>query len=205
MISGLRTILKIEDEKIKTIKQKEEIFKKIIIFQDRLQTAIKNRTQADDNLTQDINSQFSALCNMIYPEEMHPDKVAGKVYFHFADRDGNIKDEFVNTIPFSRIKIRWDLIRKNINKVFFIIDDGNQYGFIIEFTSEKIKFLINYRNDILVPFFKKYDAIKFTQSEPAQSDYNQPVMFEILYEEHYSKITDELAVLFSGMGKILSK
>ena len=200
MISGLRKILKIEDENIKTIRQKEEVFNEINEFRERLQTTIKNKSSAESDLTQDIDSYFNALCNLIYPEEIQPRIVARSVLFTFANREKQI---IFDGTPFTKAQIFWqnhDLL----NRVFFDIYETPS-TLTIRFTPEKIEFQINYKNDILVPFFEKYEAIAFKQSKPAQSDYNRPIVFEISYEEHYSKIIDELKTFFIEMNRFLAE
>lgn len=184
MVKGISAILQIKDEDTDTMPKKETLFREIQDYQRKL-------IKYDNDSYKNAEPYLTALCNSIYPDGMKPSIVIKNLIFHFADKDGNIKPEFKEVIPFSRLKIRWDLIRQNINKIWFVIDNI-QDAFVIEMTSKEIKFTNNYKRinqNSLKQLLEKHNIMSSSKENE----------FEMSYEENYQTINDKITELFKDM------
>lgn len=188
MTEGLRSLLSIKDEDIKTISQKETVINNIQSFWESIKIESSNSIQKKD-----IVPYINALCESIYPLDMHPQIVARNVLFKFADKEKHILDYYKSIIPFDEAEIFWRN-QNLLTSVYFRIKKKNTL--IIKFTSQEIEFNILDEKNKISQFFESYNKMNFQIS----SNYS----WKISYEENYKTIINSLEELFIEMKKVSS-
>lgn len=185
----LQKILGIQENKLISITNKENVFNQIIDFTDRLKETLNNDKDKESMTFSGIEPYINILVNEIYPEDIRPDFVAKDVLFTFANKNKKILENYCNDIPFTEAEIIWRNPNMR-NTVIYKIDRTPVLNII--FTTTKISFAIRtnvQKKQEMKQLFEKNNI--FQNKETG--------LFELLYEDHYKTIKDELEKLFKEM------